>query len=128
MHVRPLMYVYEQVLYKLGSVALDLDFIKKSLILCFIKISCTYSYLYLYLVFHLHAQFHSFCSCREEGIFALQEAIRLAQQHNNSLLLEYALVCISHNQEWIREKREYPTPVYLPVIALFVIQSTPAHL
>lgn len=31
-------------------------------------------------------------ACREEGMFALQEAIRLAQQHNNSLLLEHALV------------------------------------
>ena len=30
-------------------------------------------------------------------------------------------------QEWIRERREYLTPVYLPVKALFVVQSTPAY-
>ena len=33
-------------------------------------------------------------SYRVEGVFALQEAIRLAQQHNNSLILEYALVIV----------------------------------
>ena len=44
------------------------------IIFCIFQFSCL-------IVFH-----------REEGIFALQEAIRLAQQHNNSLLLEYALV------------------------------------
>ena len=31
-------------------------------------------------------------------------------------------------QEWIRERREYLTPVYLPIKDLFIVQSAPAFM
>ena len=32
----------------------------------------------------------------------------------------------AYYQEWIRKGREYPTPLYMSVKALFGVQSTPA--
>ena len=42
-------------------------------------------------------------------------------------MLTYCYYIYSYYQEWIRKGREYLTPVYLSVKALFVIQSTPVY-
>ena len=44
-----------------------------------------------------------------------------------SMHVRAMIVYVSYYREWIGERREYLTLVYLPVKALFVVQSTPAY-
>ena len=48
--------------------------------------------------------------------------IRVWEHHHYDDILRIC-ACILLHQEWIRKGREYLTPVYLPVKALFEVQS-----